>query len=152
MQKQATLAHVMDARKHPTEMGERVAPFQLRRLPTLQRKHREAESKSVVKGPIRKPQRSDDRQLGSLQFGTEFVFFQNRRIAPTLRAIELGETLRAIELGDDGGSVFDAHTEYPILETVERHDAPIGAQAKRLYSAKNRVGVKSFKRALACIP
>ncbi|MCY1512112.1 hypothetical protein D9M68_465600 [compost metagenome] len=65
------------------------------------------------------------------QFGAETVFLTDRRVAPALRAIELGDQ----RLG-----VFDAHLVDAVLVAVQREDACVAEKAEAFHGIQYQVG------------
>jgi len=76
------------------------------------------------------PQRRDHRNLALSELECERVLFGELRVAPALRAIELG---------DDARPVFQARLVDAVFVAVEREQPPVAAQADRFERVEHGV-------------
>ncbi len=76
-------------------------------------------------------QRRGDRDLGGGQFGREGVLFEDLRVAPAPRPVELG---------DDDAAVFQKDLEDAVLVRVELDQAAVAAQADAVEGVEHHAG------------
>ena len=86
-------------------------------------------------------QRRHDRQFGLGQFLQESVLLQDGLVAPARRAVELGDHRRAL---------VQPHLIHPVLETVQRQQAPVWRQAdgfERIeHGVRRQIGERTGRR------
>ena len=74
-----------------------------------------------------------DGNLGSAQFCREAVFFQNRRVRPSIRSVELR---------DDGIGIFQADLIDPVFVAIQRHQSPIWLETQTLNTSEYLFGLQ----------
>jgi hypothetical protein len=149
-------AHRVQSADEAAEPLQHLRVVELGSVARAARIHREAEHGAVVipAGQGRRvadaPQRLDrrvgrrlqrlrcnDRDLLLRELQREAVLFEDLRIAPARRPVELGHRGRA---------VFQHHLEHAVLVRVELQDAPVAAQADALQRVEHALRRQAFVR------
>ena len=130
--------------------------FRVRQLgwaATPARADAEVEPVKVMQRVAVSQQRPDDRNFIGHEFCAEGMLFQNLRVTPAARPIELGN--------DDGGFVaagvrcrlpghgsgcFQMHLVHAVFVGTQRHQAAITIQAYRCQGVQHHIGCQRFKR------
>ena len=124
MAKGLLLADAVDARQQAADDGKIVLVVQLRRTAAATGKQAETMVAEGVQSLLALvDERGHHRQFLFQQFSTEGMLFEDLRVAPATRAIELG---------DQRVAVFDADLINAVLVGVEGQDAAIAAMAQGL--------------------
>ncbi|MDB5794380.1 MAG: hypothetical protein JWR25_759 [Noviherbaspirillum sp.] len=121
-----------DEAAHPFE-GRRV--LELGRASAMPGKHGEAETVEAVQGRVsRYLHRGYHRDLLLCQFLRERMFFENGRIAPAPRPIELCNHRR---------SLFHADLVHAIFVAVERDQSPVAMEAYAVEPVEDRIRIEA---------
>ena len=94
--------------------------IQLRRAPAAARRQRKLEAPVFVQRTAIEHQRRHHWQLARREFRGKIMLFLNRRTAPSLRPVELG---------DDRHALLQPHLVNTVFVTVQRLQPAIAAQA-----------------------
>ena len=119
---------------HPFALGARA---ELRPAPAAPLEHREAETVVLEQRAALLHERRHDRNLCGRELEREAVLLGDRRGAPALRPVKLGDQRRA---------ALDADLVDAILVTVQREDAAVRHIAERLHRRDDDVGRETVVR------
>ena len=114
----------MYARNKAPQPAQRLIILELRRAATLTRIERQHEPAVLMQRAAIENQRRHHRQFRLRQFQCKRMLFQNRRTAPALRTVKLGNHALAR---------FEPHLIHAVFITVERREATIATLAGGLY-------------------
>jgi hypothetical protein len=138
------LAHGVQPADEAAQLAQRLGVFQLGLAPRAASRHgvavaeaagqrrRHAEQAHAADG-FAQHQRRHHRHLGFGQFQRVGVLFEDLRVAPAARPVELGH---------HGAAVFQEYLEDAVLVGVELQHAPVATQAYRVESVQDLLRVE----------
>src|ERR1700761_164567 len=109
----------MDARDQATQPFQLFFRFQRGRASAMAWRQGVAIAFAIEQGLAIERQWCDDRDFRLGQFAREGVLFEDRRVAPAARPVELG---------DHRSGIFDPYLPYAIFVAVEHKQSPVGPQ------------------------
>jgi hypothetical protein len=118
----------VDAADEAPDPFQGVAALQFRRAAAAAREHREAEARMLEERPALRRERGHGGNLALGEFQHEGVLFQDLRVAPAPRAVELRH---------DGRAVFQPHLVDAVLVAVQAEQPPVAAQSRALERVEN---------------
>ena len=130
-------AHRMQATQQLAEAMQLIEIARLRRPTAAAGKEREAKAGMIEQRLAVALQGRDHRHLALFQFGGKGVLFQDGRVGPAIRAIELG---------DQRGLAFDADLIDAVLVAVEGQHPGIAEIAQAFDGVDDEVGTQIFER------